>query len=394
MTPETCPFRDNPRDKDGKEWADCSAEEKRWGRALPVLRGTCEHCVQNPAARAAVVANFDEQLRRRGRVVGEDPPSASSLADLFPPPPKSKWSVGPVEWAVGVLTAPRKGGQNHLPETLASMAAAGWPDPLVFAEPGAVVPDGVRVHRWPYLMGCLGAGINAVGIMHGAYENRRVQAFLLVEDDVRMAPGTRRYLDDHVLWPPDAMLAGLNLFLSSRDANGPAQWLPLTNPWGGQALLFRRDTLGLFLQDPAARNNRHSDNPAKSGNGDLSGLDIAVQRWARRSKRHWWIARGKGGASLISHRLPGDSSIWDKPSAGGDRVERVWAGDLVLNGAAGGPQDATGGADDLAAERLARCRGCKKWSNNACRCNGQKERVDETTVGNAGLKCPLNRWRR
>ena len=44
-------------------------------------------------------------------------------------------------WAVGIVTAPRD--QPTLGRCLTSLAAAGWNDPRVFAEPGVEVPDGL-----------------------------------------------------------------------------------------------------------------------------------------------------------------------------------------------------------------------------------------------------------
>lgn len=50
------------------------------------------------------------------------------------------------EWAVAVTAAPRA-GEYTLAKCLQSIIAAGWSDPIVFAEPGIDVPDGITTFQ-------------------------------------------------------------------------------------------------------------------------------------------------------------------------------------------------------------------------------------------------------
>lgn len=385
----------------GRPAGRCAQHADRWGRPLPVLDDACRFCRHVPGAAERIVRSFDGQLKRLGRVLGEPP--AGGLVELFPPLEGRKPPTTPTVWAVGILTAPRPDGADYLPATLASVAAAGWDDPIVFAEPNALVPDGVRCNRAPAVRGAWRNQHAALGDLAASQGLRDADAILLLEDDVELPPGLRAYLDESVLWPPEkrGKLAAINLFLTAEYAGGAIGWYAGPT-WGGQALVFSRESALAYLADPSTRRHKFHADPR----GDLHG-DMALELFARRDLRQFWLARGPGGASLAAHR-GAKSSIWaekDAPLAG-NRKERLWAGDL-LAGRLFAPVPRrpapVAAGEDLAARRLAVCRACPahKWRGDerlgvspACRCNLRPAGVviDATTIGDPTLECPRRYW--
>lgn len=91
-----------------------------------------------------------------------------------------------MDWFAAVTTAPRA-GPPLLPDTLASLAAAGWPMVEVFAEPGARGTHQNTERLWPW-----GNFLQAVrhGVESGA------ERIAVVQDDLLIARGLRRYLND------------------------------------------------------------------------------------------------------------------------------------------------------------------------------------------------------
>lgn len=123
------------------------------------------------------------------------------------------WSLRtePLAYAVGVITAPRP--IYTLPETLSSLHAAGWEGPAVFAELGAITSvvdrDSGKTIEYPYLEvhrdeapGCyrnwrfaLRCILNGLKTLPGGFDPP--DFILLCEDDIRVAKGTKEYLEKH-----------------------------------------------------------------------------------------------------------------------------------------------------------------------------------------------------
>lgn len=105
-----------------------------------------------------------------------------------------------MRWRVAVLTAPRK--EPTLLSCVASLAAAGWGEPHVYAEPESDLRgiDYCTVHS-----NRLGVGGNWIFALRDAVE-RDALAILLTQDDVLLATRCREYIERswpepaHVLW--------------------------------------------------------------------------------------------------------------------------------------------------------------------------------------------------
>lgn len=101
------------------------------------------------------------------------------------------------KWAVGIITAPRV--EHTLYRTVQSLKAAGWDKGHVFSEPNnylTTIPEYHIVQR-----------VSKLGIfgnwMLGLYElfirNIDADAYLMIQDDIIVSPGTKKYLEES-LW--------------------------------------------------------------------------------------------------------------------------------------------------------------------------------------------------
>ena len=104
-------------------------------------------------------------------------------------------------WAVGVTTAPRE--EPTLARCLASLAAAGWDEPVVFAEPQAQVPE--RFHRLDIVrraapLGVVGNWLLALSEL--VIRQPEADAYVMVQDDAVFCRSVRPYLE-RTLWPAE-----------------------------------------------------------------------------------------------------------------------------------------------------------------------------------------------
>lgn len=95
------------------------------------------------------------------------------------------------KWAVGLITAPRK-GEPTVQRTLESLKKAGWDDVVVFAEPGAPVEHN-KVVRRPDRYGDFTNWFT--GLVELIISHPRHKYIMMLEDDVVLVRNLRQYLD-------------------------------------------------------------------------------------------------------------------------------------------------------------------------------------------------------
>jgi hypothetical protein len=238
------------------------------------------------------------------------------LPDLAPK--RSRQQVR--KWAVGVTTAPRP--QDTLARTLESLCAAGWPDPALFIDAAAKIPE-----RFAHLPGTfrdarLGAWPNYyLAMAELLLRSPDADAFLIAQDDVVFPGGinVREYLEA-ALWPGER--PGLvSLYCSSaytKDAPGwylhKGLWV-----WGALAMVFPRELAREFVLDGRVFNHRRD----RLNNG-LANIDLVIGTWAMRRRIAVWHTT----PSLVQH-IGECSAIWPSSRADGPRRASWFAGDSV-----------------------------------------------------------------
>lgn len=142
-------------------------------------------------------------------------------------------------WAVVLRMAPRQ--ERYVERTIASLAAAGWTEGTILAEPGVTPP---RIPGWKTIQHreTLGSFRNFLAaIRHGL--KQEPDAILSVEDDVVFCQKLIRWVE-HILWPtPDTGV--LSLYTASHQT-GAADWGQYLRrqrgpAWGTLAQVFRPD---------------------------------------------------------------------------------------------------------------------------------------------------------
>ena len=113
-------------------------------------------------------------------------------------------------WTVGMTVAYRE--KTTFNETLQSLAAAGWSDPYIFAEPNTntELPNKNLITNDKVL----GNWQNFCNRVEYFATLPRTTHYLLVQDDVEFLPDTRTWLENN--WPDDGDRSILSLYRSSR----------------------------------------------------------------------------------------------------------------------------------------------------------------------------------
>jgi hypothetical protein len=196
-------------------------------------------------------------------------------------------------WAVGVTTAPRE--HSTLAVTLASLAQAGWREPRLFVEPDVELPtvaDGLpRSQRDARL----GAFPNFyLGLAELVLRDPQTDAYLMCQDDILLAAGTRSYLEK-LLWPADEV-GVVSLFCASHLARGRSQGFYRDErgwqAFGAQAYVFPPDSARRLLTTPSVLEHRVSG-PAEG----RQNIDAVVGQWCRCESLGYYIHE----PSLVQH---------------------------------------------------------------------------------------------
>lgn len=179
-------------------------------------------------------------------------------------------------WNVGVTTAARE-SRDYLPATLLAIEAAGWPDPLVLAEPSAPVPAAYRASRskeppgpWPNF--CRG--------LRELVAADPKATTVIFQDDVDVARNLRPWLETQ-LWPFDELPGVLSLYTAGGVWRGRAPgWFKLEpdllprRAWGALAIVLPAESARLLLND-------------LPGRGSLRMTDVLLAKWCKRAGLSW-----------------------------------------------------------------------------------------------------------
>lgn len=146
----------------------------------------------------------------------------------------SMQKYGSVEkWAIGVITAPRN--IPTLTKTIKSISNAGWNNGIIFAEPGIYEQH----HNWKYCYRSEKIGIFG-NWMLGLYElfirNIDADAFIMIQDDIILPPGLKKYLENSLWFTDNDHIVSLFTPASvSRDQ--PDGWHKTSEYNGGPAVI-------------------------------------------------------------------------------------------------------------------------------------------------------------
>ena len=197
-----------------------------------------------------------------------------------------------------ITTAPR--GAETLTKTIASLAAAGWPNPDVFADPGA----GSQSWRgsWGNFLFALRALTRGCPC---------ADAYAIFQDDVLLAAGLRAWLEPQ-LWPcPSVGL--LSLYTASAVAvdllpgwNALPHHATPRRAYGALGLLIPAHVAKLLLENPPYPNEK-------------TKTDIFLAMWAKEHRLSWVNHK----PSLAEH-IGEVSAIKVDPRDGEPLPERPW----------------------------------------------------------------------
>lgn len=111
-----------------------------------------------------------------------------------------------MKWACGVRTVERRIRNGLLSDTLRSVAAAGFPQYRVFVDGEADIPGWLQPNLGGVFYGLPGNhGAFVLSISCLYFQHPRADAYVVFEDDVKVAEGLREYLEQ-VTWPEKAYL--------------------------------------------------------------------------------------------------------------------------------------------------------------------------------------------
>lgn len=355
----------------------------------------------------------------RARLPIPNPEPSVCLAHLIPPPAETRKPLRPIKWAVGVMAARRDSGASYVANCVRSLLGAGFPEPVVFAEPGTpgiVLRDGCPVVAetgTPATINGVRLGVmpNHLAMMQSLTRGQQWQdcnAFLVVEDDTVYCPGLRQYLDDYVLWPSDPInLGALCLFTHglNRISHRHAGWHQLTpsvfrHMWGGQAVVLSRQGAEKWLTSPFQ--TLHKENAAAHIN---RYPDNRLSEWCTTLGRPIYFPVGIFRDSPVDH-IGHHSSVF---GAGKNGRARKFAGETISAplivqmarkrktvrtrpiGTDAQPVDLEG-AEARKARRGGVCGKCPAWKEETCSACKCANPPTAATLGVLEIKCVRGLW--
>jgi hypothetical protein len=149
------------------------------------------------------------------------------------------------KWAVGITTSVRK--NPTIVKTVKSLEHAGWDAGVIFAEPESYIDCGLNwsfVHRFQQI-GIFGNWM--LGLYELFIRNIDADAFLMMQDDIIIAPNTREYLEN-ALWFTDGPHLVSLLGPNAADKDPSDGWRSAFRYSGGpQALIMSHETVQEIL---------------------------------------------------------------------------------------------------------------------------------------------------
>ncbi len=221
-------------------------------------------------------------------------------------------------WAVGVVTAPRR--QSTLNKTLTSLASAGWSEPHVFAEPGT--PRSPN-HSGPLTIRTkkMGAWPNwFLALSELAQLHPDADAYLICQDDVVFSRNVRAYLEE-TLWPAHRM-GVVSLYTAHDFGRGDIvdyhEDDRVRDPFGALAYVFPNAAARSLLRDSVLINHRRNEKYLEG----RAQVDFLVGLWARRNHLPYYFH----SPSLAQH-IGDHSAVFKKARNRGWRKSSNFAGE-------------------------------------------------------------------
>ena len=192
------------------------------------------------------------------------------------------------------------------------MAAAGWSEPRLFAEPGTEIPNNFADLPLVRRESQLGAFPNwYLGLTELFLRQPRAEAYLMCQDDAIFAAASRAYLEK-ALWPA-AAVGVVSIYTPSHWSKGKTPGFHEERhgwaSWGALAYIFPNPSVRALLSDPLFIKHRHHG--AAEG---MRNIDSLVGAWCESAKLPYYVHV----PSLVQH-IGDTSTIWTKASATGPR---------------------------------------------------------------------------
>lgn len=224
---------------------------------------------------------------------------------------------GVSSWAVGVTTAPRH--RPTLARCMASLAAAGWERPRLFAEPGAEVPPEFAHLPLTRRDEVLGAWPNwFLALAELVQRQPHAGAYLLVQDDTVFCRNVRALMEQ-TLWPGERV--GLVSCYCPAGYGGPVPgWQLVQAGWdlaGALTYAFPNTAARLLLADPAALSHRRLGPGA-----GRAYIDSVVGRWAAQARLPVYYH-----APSLAQHVGDTSTVWEGARNQGQRCSVTFLGE-------------------------------------------------------------------
>ena len=248
----------------------------------------------------------------------------TSIADIghLIPRPRHRCGSTVKEWSVAVTTAPRK--QATLDRCLKSLIKAGWISPRLIIDGDVTLTDAwnhlpitrrnPQIGAWPsyYLT-----------LIELIMRQPAADAYMIVQDDVVLFehPSLKSYLES-ILWP--GRREGIvSLFCSRAYAQQSRGWHRIDQPlvWGGQALIFSKETAINLISDLEIVRHRFS-----KGDLGLSNIDGLIGKWAFETGTPVYMS-----SPSLSQHIGHISSLWKSPKAFVNRSAETFAGNYQIS---------------------------------------------------------------
>lgn len=229
----------------------------------------------------------------------------------------------PPKWAVGVITAPRK-GVCHLGRTVECLVNAGWHDVVVFAEPDSLIPDcSATIVQRPRFFGDWTNW--ATGLYELLLSEPDADFYFMAEDDGVICRGAKYYLDEQL--PKLGEFATASPYCPNKHRrnnfigfhNECIGWLT----WSTLTVIMPRESVIRFFSDPDVQRHRFEhifpvpENEIPWGvevEPKNSVKDAVLGLWAKKNNLPMYyhspsLVQHMGLTSTLTHRPTTDANL-------------------------------------------------------------------------------------
>ena len=268
----------------------------------------CHHPAHDRTSEAACNACFDWSPTQSSQII--------RLADLLARPASWRGS-SPIQWAVGMTTAPRR--IPTLETSLDYLHRAGWNDVRLAVDGTASLPPTQMVEQVSLRAPGIGAWPNYyLTLLELVLSEPDADAIMVVQDDAKFydRENVREYLDS-IVWPSEPP-GIVSLYCSAAYTRPTPGWAAFDTcwEWGALAFVFPAELARRFVCDPEVIQHRWTDR-------GLRFIDDVIGEWAQRNAIPIWYP----SPSLVQH-FGETSTVWPGVPAAGYRRADSFAGDL------------------------------------------------------------------